>query len=44
RLEVFHQLVAELESLEADLEVRGREAERQLNQTSRHRARRRDDD
>lgn len=42
RLEVFHQLVAELESLEADLEVRDREVERQANQVSRHRARRRD--
>lgn len=42
RLEVWHQLVAELETLEADLEVREREAERQANQTSRHRARHRD--
>lgn len=44
RLEVFHELVAELESLEADLEVRERATERQANQASRHRARSRDDD
>lgn len=42
RLEVWHQLVGELESLEADLEVRDREAERQANQVARHRARSRD--
>ncbi len=39
RLEVWHQLVAELESLEADLEERERQVERQVNQRSRHRAR-----
>ena len=43
RLEVFHELVAELESLEADLEVRGRDAERQANQVARHKARSRDE-
>ncbi len=43
RLEVFRDLVAELESLEADIEVRDRESERQANQASRHRARRRDE-
>lgn len=43
RLEVFRSLVAELESLEADLEVRDRESERQANQTARHRARHRRD-
>lgn len=42
RVEVWHQLVAELESLEADLEVRERESERQANQTARHKARNRD--
>jgi ribosome biogenesis GTPase len=42
RVAVFHELVAELESLEADLEVRGRDAERQANQVARHRARDRD--
>lgn len=41
RLEVFRALVAELESLEADLEVRDRETERQANQSARHRARNR---
>jgi ribosome biogenesis GTPase / thiamine phosphate phosphatase len=39
RLAVWHELVGELESLEADLEVRDREMERQVNQTARHRAR-----
>ncbi len=43
RLEVFHELVAELESLEADLEVRERDAERQANQVARHKARSRDE-
>jgi ribosome biogenesis GTPase len=43
RLEVFHELVAELESLEADLEERDRDAERQANQAARHKARSRDD-
>jgi len=43
RVEVWHQLVAELETLEADLEVRDRESERQANQAARHRARSRDD-
>jgi ribosome biogenesis GTPase len=43
RLEVFHALVDELESLEADLEVREREAERAANRIARHRARRRDE-
>jgi len=44
RLEVWHELVGELESLEADLEVRDREKERQVNQAARHRARGRDQD
>lgn len=39
RLAMWHELVDELESLEADLEVRDREVERQVNQASRHRAR-----
>jgi len=39
RLEVWHQLVAELESLEDDLEVRDRALERQVNQRARGRAR-----
>lgn len=43
RLAVFHDLVAELETLEADLEVRDRESERQANQVARHRARNRRD-
>lgn len=42
RVEVWHQLVAELEDLEADLEVRDREAQRNANQAARHRARSRD--
>lgn len=42
RVEVWHELVAELEALEADLEVRDREAERNANQAARHRARGRD--
>ena len=44
RLEVWQELVGELESLEADLEVRDRERERQVNQQARHRARGRDHD
>lgn len=39
RLAVWHELVAELEHLEADLEVRDRELERQGNRRARHRAR-----
>ncbi len=41
RLAAFHALVAELETLEADLAVRDRESERQANQSARHRARNR---
>ena len=39
RLEVWHELVAELESLEDDLEARDRALERQVNQRARGRAR-----
>ena len=39
RLAVWHDLVDELESLEADLEERDRQVVRQVNQASRHRAR-----
>ncbi|HNG23265.1 MAG TPA: ribosome small subunit-dependent GTPase A, partial [Microthrixaceae bacterium] len=41
RLEVWHTLVDELETLEADLEIRDRESQRQANQVARHRARQR---
>lgn len=44
RLEVWHQLVHELEVLEADIEARDRAAERQANQVARHRARQRPGD
>ena len=38
RLDVWHELVDELESLEADLEDRERSLERQTNQTARYKA------
>lgn len=42
RLELWHELVAELEQLEGGLEQRDREQRRQSNQRARRRARRRD--
>ncbi len=43
RVEMWHELVAELESLEAGMEVMDRDTERQDNQRARRRAQRRDD-
>ena len=43
RVEMWHELIAELESLEAGMEVMDRDTERQGNQRARRKAQRRDD-
>jgi hypothetical protein len=43
RVEMWHELIAELESLEAGMEAMDRDTERQGNQRARRKAQRRDD-